>query len=251
MDVQRLRRRFLSRLAAPSGFDRLFDFLPDVYYFVKDTHHRFVIVNRGLAELMGARRVEDVVGHTDKDFFPAELADSYVRDDDLVMSTGQPLVDRTELMRQPDGSIHWYTTTKIPVRDRAGAILGVAGFTRDLKKMNITNERFLSMAPIIETIMNDFAQPLSVVDLAARAKLSVSQFERQFKRRFATTPLKYIMKVRIDAACQMLASTESTIAEVARGTGFYDQSHFTHQFVRSKGMTPRTWRERFRAGGSA
>lgn len=251
MDVSRLRRRFLARIATTPAFDRLFDFLPDVYYFVKDTHHRFMIVNQGLADLMGARRAEDVLGRTDKDFFPAELADSYVRDDELVMSSGEPLVDRTEPMRQRDGTIHWYTTTKIPIHDRAGAILGVAGFTRDLRKMNLTNERFLTMAPIIETIMNDFAQPLSVVDLAARANLSVSQFERQFKRRFATTPLKYIMKVRIDAACQLLAKSDSTIAQVARSTGFYDQSHFTHQFVRSKGMTPRTWRERFRSGGLA
>jgi transcriptional regulator GlxA family with amidase domain len=75
--------------------------------------------------------------------------------------------------------------------------------------------------------------------------LSVSQFDRQFKRKFQTTPLKYLTKIRVDAACHQLASTDLPIATIALQTGFYDQSHFTHQFVRYKGTTPFRYRKRF------
>jgi AraC-like DNA-binding protein len=60
------------------------------------------------------------------------------------------------------------------------------------------------------------------------------------------TPRRYITQVRINAACVLLSETDETIAEVASRTGFYDQSHFTHQFTRHKGTSPRQYRERFR-----
>lgn len=251
MDPRRLKQRFVAQLQSSPGLEALFDHLPDVYFFVKDTEGRFVLMNRGLVNLVGAKSEEDVIGRRDTDFFPRNLAESYMRDDRTVLATRQPLVDRIELVRNADGSIDWYNTTKIPVLGRNREVIGVAGFTRDLKKMNLTNARFLSMAPVIETIMNDYARPISVADLAAKVSLSVSQFERQFKRKFHQTPLRYITQIRIDAACQLLAGTDLPISQIALQTGFYDQSHFTHQFVRHKGLTPSRFREKYtpRSGG--
>lgn len=246
-DFRRVRKRFLARLPSPTALAALFDHIPDVYFFVKDRDGRFVLFNRAFLDLMGVRSEDEVLGKRDADFFPPSLWQNYTRDDRTVIETGAPVIDRIEPVRNPDGSIDWFNTTKIPVFDARGAIMGVAGFTRDIKKMNSTNARFLSMAPVIETIMSDYAQPLSVAALAAKVSLSVSQFERQFKKKFQTTPRKYITQIRINAACQLLTSTDLPISEIAQQTGFYDQSHFTHQFVRHRKLTPSRYRERYAA----
>jgi transcriptional regulator GlxA family with amidase domain len=104
------------------------------------------------------------------------------------------------------------------------------------------------MGPALEAIMANYAEPPSVAELAVKVSLSVSQFERQFKKKFQTTPLKYIARIRIEAACRLLVSTDQSLSAIALQTGFYDQSHFTNQFVRLKGMTPSLYRKEYGPG---
>jgi PAS domain S-box-containing protein len=246
-DPRRRARDFLAQIASPSGLEVLFDHLPDVYFFVKDRTGRFMRCNRAFVSLLRARSEDDILGQRDADFFPPALAESYERDDRAVLASATPIVDKVELVRNPSGSIDWYNTTKLPVLDARGAVIGVAGVTRDVSKMNSNNERFLYWAPVLETIVSNYAEPLSAASLAAKVSLSVSQFDRQFKKRFLTTPRKYITNVRINAACQLLVATELPIASVALQTGFYDQAHFTNQFVRYKGMPPSQYRKKYAA----
>jgi len=237
-------REFLARVASPSGFEELFDYLPDVYFFVKDREERFVRCNRAFAGLLKARSENEVLGLCDADFFPSAMADSYVTDDDLVMSSGAVLVDKVELVRTAQGTINWYSTTKRPVLDADGKVIGVAGVTRDIGKMRSSSERFSYWAPVLETIINNYAEPLSMACLASKVSLSLSQFDRRFKKRFCTTPRKYLANVRINAACQLLSSSDLPIATIAVQTGFYDQSHFTKQFAKVKGTTPAQYRRK-------
>jgi PAS domain S-box-containing protein len=246
-DQKRKVRDFLAQIASPSGLEVLFDHLPDVYFFVKDRDGRFMRCNRAFVSLARARSEEELIGHRDADFFPAAMAETYVRDDRAVMASATPIVDKVELVRNASGSIDWYNTTKLPVLDAKGSVIGVAGVTRDVSKMNSNNERFLYWAPVLETIVSNYAEPLTAAELAAKVELSVSQFDRQFKRRFLTTPRKYITNVRINAACQLLVSTDLPIASVALQTGFYDQAHFTNQFARFKGMPPSRYRKMYSA----
>ncbi len=237
------RTRFLARVQAPDYLVPLLDHLSDVAFWVKDRDGRFMLWNRALVQLVGARDDDAVLGRRDDDFFPLSMAENFMRDDQLVLKTGQPLYDRMELVRNPaDGSIDWFSTTKIPLRDRAGSVIGLAGYTRDLKKMKDATARFLELSPVVDTIMNDYARPLSVAALADKMSLSLSQFERQWKRRFQVTPRQYINQIRIKAACHLLANTDLSMADIARQTGFYDQSHFAHQFVRLQGTTPSGYR---------
>jgi PAS domain S-box-containing protein len=245
MDGQRLSRQFFAKVASPPGLDVLFDYLPDVYMFVKDRKGRFVRCNQAFVRLVHKHHEEEVLGACDADFFPGHLVENYTRDDNVVLSSGTPIIDRVELVRNADGSIDWYNTSKVPVSGRNGAIIGIAGITRDMKKMHSNNVRFLSLAPVLETILSDYAHPLSVASLAAKVSLSVSQFDRQFRKKFQTTPRKYITNVRINAACELLVSTDLPISDIALRTGFYDQSHFANQFVRHKGMPPSRYRNKF------
>jgi len=247
-DSSRLRDRFVSRLPATLGLDML-DRVADVYFFVKDRDRRFVLCNRAFLRLMGVTREQDLIGRRDTDFSPEHLCEKYERDDHAVLTRGVEILDEIELVRNNDGSIDWFSTTKLPVRGRDGrTVIGVAGLTRDLRKMRSSSERFLFMAPVIETIMNEYGRPLPIAELARKVSLSPSQFRRQFKRRFQVTPLDYIRQVRLAAACDLLVATDRTIADIASVTGFYDQSHLTNELARHKGTTPRRYRERYRRG---
>jgi len=194
-------RNFLAKVAQPAGFEVLFDHLPDVYFFVKDDRGRFVSCNQAFLGLVGRSRESEVIGFQDSDFFPPALAENYMNDDRVVLRSGEPILNRVELMRNPDGSIDWYTTTKLPLLDRNGTTIGVAGITRDVKKMNSTAAHFLSWAPVLEAMLSDYAEPHSALDLASKIGLSVSQFNRQFKKKFHTTPRNYLSAVRMNAAC--------------------------------------------------
>lgn len=245
VDPRRLSRSFLSRVESPAGFDVLFDHLADVYFFVKDGEGRFVRVNQGFLKLVRASREDEVIGARDSDFFPPELAENYMRDDHEVLRTSEAIIDKVELNRNPDGSIDWFCTTKLPIFDKKGLAIGVCGITRDVKKMNTTNARFLSWAPVLEIMLNDFAQPLSTAALAAKVSLSVSQFNRQFRKKFHTTPRAYLTNVRMNAACHLLVTTDLPISDISLQTGFYDQSHFSNQFVRHRGLPPSQYRAKF------
>jgi PAS domain S-box-containing protein len=245
LDPRRLSRNFLARIDTPTGFDVLFEHLSDVYFFVKDGDGRFVRVNQGFVKLVRATREEEVIGARDSDFFPADLAENYMRDDREVIRSSEPIIDKVELVRNPDGSIDWFCTTKLPLFDKKGLAIGVCGITRDVKKMNTNNARFLSWAPVLELMLNDYAQPLSTSALAAKVSLSVSQFNRQFRKKFHTTPRSYLTCVRMNAACHLLVSTDLPISEISLQTGFYDQSHFSNQFVRHRGLPPSQYRAKY------
>lgn len=252
MDLQQeLTERFLTRVVAPTGFDVLFDYLPDVYFFVKDAQGRFVRVNDAFLKLVRRNGEDEVIGATDSDVFPAGLAESYMRDDREVLETSRAIVDKAELMKNPDGSIDWFCTTKLPLLDEQGVAIGICGITRDVKKMNTNNARFLCWEPVLTTMLNEYATPLQVPDLARRVSLSVSQFNRQFRKRFHTTPRAYLTSVRLNAACHLLLSTDLSMAEVASRTGFYDHSHLTNHFVKALGQPPSKYRLRHAAARGA
>jgi PAS domain S-box-containing protein len=245
LDPRRLSRNFLSRVESPAGFDVMFEHLPDIYFFVKDGEGRFVRVNQAFVKLVRATREEEVIGARDTDFFPADLSENYRRDDREILRSSEPIIDKVELVRNPDGSIDWFCTTKLPLFDKRGLAIGVSGITRDVKKMNTNNARFLSWAPVVEIMLNDYAKPLSTAALAAKVSLSVSQFNRQFRKKFHTTPRAYLTNVRMNAACHLLVSTDLPISDISLQTGFYDQSHFSNQFVRHRGLPPSQYRTKY------
>ncbi len=237
----RILARFL-RESAGDALVRLSEVFPGVVIWAKDRRGRFVFCNRAFLRLVGSRSEREVLGRRDADFFPPDLCEIYARDDRLVFERGEPLVETIELVRKRDRSIDWHSTSKTPIADRKGRVVAVLGVTRDLKRLSLATDRFLSLAPAVEAMISDFAEPLRVAALAARVGLSISQFERQFKRKFGTTPRAYLARTRIEAACQLLSGTDLRVAEVAQRTGFCDQSHFTHTFIKHRRITPSAYR---------
>ena len=111
----------------------LIDNMPDLI-FVKDTDGRFITVNKSLLPVLNVKGVEDVVGKTDFDFSPPELAAHYQEDDLNVLRSGKELINREEGTVHSDGSEGWLLTTKVPVRDANGEVVGLVGIGRDITK---------------------------------------------------------------------------------------------------------------------
>jgi len=109
----------------------LLDNLPDLFYF-KDTQSRFLNVNQALARRLGAAKPEDVIGKTDFDFHVPERATEYQADEQRIMKTGEVLINKMEKQILPNGEIAWTATTKVPLRDKEGKIVGLAGISRDI-----------------------------------------------------------------------------------------------------------------------
>jgi PAS domain S-box-containing protein len=105
--------------------------LPD-YIYVKDDQSRFVVVNTAQLALLGVATPEAVIGKTDFDFFPRELAERYYADERAIVVSGQPLLDRIEPLLDQEGNHKWLLTIKVPVRDQSGAVTGVVGMGRDI-----------------------------------------------------------------------------------------------------------------------
>jgi len=245
MNAEKFKARFLKRMHSPQQMQLLFNHLPDVYFFVKDRSGRFVMANDTFVRQCGVEDEAGMIGKTDFDFFSMGRAESYVQDDLHVMETGESIIDRVELAPDPGNSIHWFITTKVPLYSSSGEIIGLAGTARDITRAGLALRPYTEMQAVLEFVRDHYSSTIEIKTLAALVHLSVSQFERRFRKVFQISPLKHITNVRIRAASLMLASTNDTIASIALDCGFYDHSHFTRNFRKTMGVSPREYRKQY------
>ncbi|MGB3056541.1 MAG: HEAT repeat domain-containing protein, partial [Candidatus Omnitrophota bacterium] len=107
---------------------------PD-FIFVKDTKSRLVFSNDAHFKALGAASFEEVRGSTDFGHFPDELARKYYDDEQGVMKSGIPLIGEEERFIDSSGSERWLSTTKVPLRDSGGEIIGIVGISRDITEL--------------------------------------------------------------------------------------------------------------------
>ncbi len=125
----------------------LIDNMPDCNIFLKDRESRFIITNAFHIKALGAGSLNDIVGRTDFDFFPRELAEQYFKDEQEVIYSGNPLIDREEKMVDSEGNEYWLLTTKIPLfaegdDSREKEPVGLVGLSRDITRLKkLENDR--------------------------------------------------------------------------------------------------------------
>jgi len=108
----------------------LIDALPD-YLYAKDLDCRFLIANKSVAHAMNSTPTE-MVGRRDSDFYPPGLAKSFLADEQLVLRSGEPLINRSEQATDSQGNDIIVLTTKVPLRDERGKLLGLVGVGKDI-----------------------------------------------------------------------------------------------------------------------
>lgn len=100
--------------------------------FIKDEQARFIQANGQARAAMGVESIDAILGRTDFDVYRFDDALRFQADDLHVLTTGKPIVERTERHHRPDGSFGLMQTSKVPVRNRSGSIIGLAGFSSEL-----------------------------------------------------------------------------------------------------------------------
>lgn len=129
----------------------LMDHLPDNIYF-KDTQSRFVRVNRSMAQYIGLSHPEDLVGKTDYDAFAEAHARTAYEDEQRIIETGEPLIDKEEQETWPDGHATWVSTTKLPLRDGDDRVIGTFGLSRDVTDRKLAQEAMMRHAVELEAV---------------------------------------------------------------------------------------------------
>ncbi len=241
-----LRDRFLSSLAPESQFYHLFDHLPGVSFFAKNARFQIVCANKHFVESLGFKQESDLLGKEDFDLFPSRLAENFRKDDEEVLRTGLPRLNIVELFFNPQGLPDWFITNKLPVRDRKGRVIGLTGTTQSYGSKMETVHPYLQIDRALAYIRKNFRQRISVEQLASMVALSPRQLHRKFVETFGSSPQAFIMKLRIQAACEVLQHQDLPISQIAADFGFCDQSSFTHHFHQHIGMTPLRFQKQFR-----
>jgi AraC-like DNA-binding protein len=243
MKPDSFRQDFFSRLDGINPLKELLDQLPDVAFFIKDRRGRFVLNNRRGFECCRANSEMETIGKTDFDFFPRNLAQHYRDGDQAVMETGLPILNAIEPAPEESLGEKLIVSTKIPLRDRRKRIIGVAGMHREFETGPATHQRYGTMARAIQHINAHYAENIEMQQLASMLGISDSQFARRFRKLLGVSPKHYLLRVRINNACTLLAQTAKPITEIAMEVGFYDNPHFTRTFSKLMGSTPLAYRK--------
>ncbi|HYC69586.1 MAG TPA: PAS domain-containing sensor histidine kinase [Opitutaceae bacterium] len=152
--------------------------VPDCVYF-KDRASRFLAVSRSMCEKVG-HSAEAMTGRTDFDFFAEDHARPAFEDEREIMRTGQPIVGKLEKETWPDGRVSWVLTSKMPLRDADGAIVGTFGISKDVTQAKETElaleraqrelllaSRQAGMAEVATGVLHNVGNVLNSVNVAA------------------------------------------------------------------------------------
>lgn len=157
----------------------LLDSSPDHIYF-KDTQSRFVKTSQANATRLGVATPEELVGKTDADFFAAEHAEKALADEQEIIRTGRPVIGKVEREVTADGQVSWVLTTKMPWRDKNGAIVGTFGLSKSISELKAAEDKLAEvhrqlletsrqagMAEVATSVLHNVGNVLNSVNVSA------------------------------------------------------------------------------------
>jgi PAS domain S-box-containing protein len=152
-------------------FRTLIDNLPDAVY-VKDKTYRKTIANTADFRNIGKQTEEEVLGKTDHDVYPPEIADKFLEDDKSVIQMGQPIINREEYLYDAEGKIHWLLTSKLPLRGEEGNISGLVGVGREITEQKKIQDSLQQERNLLRTLIDSIPDLINYKDTEGRYLLN-------------------------------------------------------------------------------
>jgi len=178
MDITKRKKAEMVIIYEQSLLHSLMDNISDSVYF-KDKEKRFIRVNKVKAE-HSKLAPEEMIGKTDFDFFPPEIAKQSSADDDFVIEKGKPIIDKLEEIIHLNKTEHWVSTTKVPWYNSEGKIIGVIGITRDITERKKTEETLKKSHQEFASLFRNSPEALVYVDEESNILDINSQFTKLF-----------------------------------------------------------------------
>jgi PAS domain S-box-containing protein len=148
-------------------FHTLLDNLPDRIFF-KDTQSRFTRINRALTDHFKIAHPREAVGKSDHDFFTAEHADTALEDEKRIMATGEAVLGKVERETVPDGGVTWALTSKLPLKNRQGKVIGNFGISRDISEIKKFEEQLETERNLLRSLIDNLPDYIYVKDTEGR-----------------------------------------------------------------------------------
>jgi len=159
--------------------EAMLDNVPDRIYF-KDAQSRFLKLSKALAKRFGLENPNQAVGKTDFDFTSPEKAKEFFQDEQRIIQTGQSLINKVEKQILPNGQTAWTSTTKVPLREPDGTVVGIVGINRDITDLKLAEQKIeainkelreisrqAGMAEVATGVLHNVGNVLNSVNVAA------------------------------------------------------------------------------------
>jgi AraC-like DNA-binding protein/PAS domain-containing protein len=240
--LEKERAVWLTKLDPANHFHRIFDHIPGVNFFVKDSKGRTMFASSGILQRYQMHDESEMLGLTDFDINPHIMAENYVRDDERLLSGKVKHIERLELWFDRQGLPDWFVVTKLPLLDNCQRPIGIMGVLRRAAKHEMKLPLMQTVSRAVDAIRRDYAKNVSLKAVAESCGLTLRNLQRRFQTAFGISPQEFLIKTRVLAAMRLLNETSLTSAEIASKTGFVDASSFAEQFKRRTDATPTEYR---------
>lgn len=152
----------------------------DEKMYFKDLQSRFIRCSTSMAKIFGVPSPADLVGKSDRDFFAGAHADEAFKDEQKIIQTGEAMIGKVEMESWPDGRVTWVLSTKMPLRDQHGKIVGTFGVSRDITalkeaeaKLNEVHKQLLDasrqagMAEVATSVLHNVGNVLNSANVSS------------------------------------------------------------------------------------
>jgi len=237
---QSLRERVRQRTAELAGANEelkqeryllhtLMDYLPHNIYF-KDAESRFLRINKALAKYFGLEHPSQALGKTDVDFFTTEHAAQALADEREIVRTGRPILDKEEKETWPDGHLSWASTTKMPLYDDSGRIVGTFGISRDITAQKRAEEALRTSETKYRTLYDSSRDAIMMVTpekgFVSGNPAAVALFGCRDEAEFTSlTPADLSPEFQPDQTLSSVKAQQIMAMALEQGSHFFEWSH--------------------------